>query len=86
MSHKLFTNKKCVYFPCHAAPADGEFNCLFCYCPLYGYDNCPGNPMYVWSEEKQVFIKDCQLCTYVHEGKESWDRVQEFLAKNREKR
>ena len=34
-SHRFFENRECKYFPCHNMPEDGEFNCLFCYCPLY---------------------------------------------------
>lgn len=32
-SHRFFENRECKYFPCHKGLED--FNCLFCYCPLY---------------------------------------------------
>ena len=31
----FFTNRECEFFPCHAGIDPDEFNCLFCYCPLY---------------------------------------------------
>ena len=33
-----FQNKECEYFPCHDDVED--FNCLFCYCPLYRMKDC----------------------------------------------
>ena len=41
-----------------------EFNCLFCYCPLYvlGPD-CGGNFSYT-----EDGVKDCSACTLPHEG------------------
>ena len=41
-SWKFFENRDCRYFPCHSGLTD--FNCLFCYCPLYLADPCPGTP------------------------------------------
>lgn len=40
-SHRFFENKECRYFPCHKNLE--EFNCLFCYCPLYTREHCPEN-------------------------------------------
>lgn len=34
-SYRFFQNKECEYFPCHKTENEEEFNCLFCYCPLY---------------------------------------------------
>ena len=31
----FYTNKECEYYPCHPVPEGTEFNCLFCYCPMY---------------------------------------------------
>ena len=31
----FYTNKECEYYPCHPVSEGTEFNCLFCYCPLY---------------------------------------------------
>ena len=30
-----FKNTECKYFPCHNTSPEADFNCLFCYCPLY---------------------------------------------------
>lgn len=38
-----FQNKECEYFPCHKDVREEEFNCLFCYCPLYRSPNCRGS-------------------------------------------
>lgn len=54
-SSRYFENKECQYFPCHKALAD--FNCLFCYCPLYLRETCPGNPKYFETNGKRT--KDC---------------------------
>lgn len=55
-----FCNEKCEYFPCHKTDAT-EFNCLFCYCPLYPYKDCGGNFSYL-----ENGIKDCSNCTLPH--------------------
>ena len=34
-SSSFFANRACRYFPCHEGIPEEEFNCLFCYCPLY---------------------------------------------------
>ncbi len=33
--YAYFSHKKCEYFPCHKGADPEDFNCLFCYCPLY---------------------------------------------------
>ena len=59
--HSFFQNKDCQYFPCHKTDRD-DFNCLFCYCPLYALgDRCGGNFRYT---EKGV--KDCTNCLIPH--------------------
>ena len=32
---KFFQHKACEFFPCHETKDIDNFNCLFCYCPLY---------------------------------------------------
>ena len=61
MSHKFFQNKKCKYFPCHDSIEGKNFNCLFCYCPLYFIDDCGGN--YTYTDEG---VKDCSDCLIPH--------------------
>ena len=39
-SHRYFRNVDCAYFPCHEVKNPEEFNCLFCYCPLYFIEDC----------------------------------------------
>ena len=53
-------NDKCRYFPCH--DLEGDFNCKFCYCPLY-FLNCDGNFKILNNG-----IKDCSKCTIPHEN------------------
>ncbi len=62
-SYCFFENKDCKYFPCHNKT--GAFNCLFCYCPLYLKENCPGNPVYL--NKNGTSIRDCTNCTFPHE-------------------
>jgi len=76
-SYRFFENRECKYFPCHEG-AD-EFNCLFCYCPLYHFENCPGNPVYKEKEGKK--IKICTNCSFPHQPG-NYDVVIEYL-KNR---
>ena len=60
-SFSYFRNEQCEYFPCHKLN-DGEFNCLFCYCPLYALgDKCGGNFTFL-----ENGVKDCSNCTIPH--------------------
>ena len=63
--YKFFSHKQCEYFPCHKTDDPDNFNCLFCFCPLYlkGAE-CGGNFRYT---EKGV--KDCSQCMFPHERK-----------------
>ena len=65
MNYKFFSNTKCEYFPCHKTNDPENFNCLFCYCPLYAIkDKCGGNFRYT-----EKGIKDCTNCTLPHQRK-----------------
>ena len=60
--HRFFQNCNCEYFPCHQGIDEAEFNCLFCYCPLYPLgENCGGNCHYT-----RDGIKDCSFCVRPH--------------------
>lgn len=60
--YSFFCHKECEYFPCHKTDDRENFNCLFCYCPLYALgDKCGGNFRYT---EKGV--KDCTNCLLPH--------------------
>ena len=61
-NYKFFQNEKCEYFPCHKCENTTDFNCLFCYCPLYVLeDKCGGNFRYT-----EGGIKDCSNCLVPH--------------------
>ena len=62
-SYRFFENKECEYFPCHQGLEN--FNCLFCYCPMYWKDDCPGNPQYIEKNGKP--LKVCTNCTFPHQ-------------------
>lgn len=64
-SCRFFENRDCEYFPCHEGIE--EFNCMFCYCPMYERDKCPGNPEFIDIDGKK--IKDCSNCIFPHEPK-----------------
>jgi len=71
MEHnRFFQNIKCEYFPCHKGIPETEFNCLFCYCPLYALGSeCGGN--YCYTENG---IKDCSYCIRPH-LRENYDDI-----------
>ena len=73
-SHRFFQNKDCKYFPCHKGL--DEFNCLFCYCPMYAKEKCPGNPKYIQKEDR--IIKVCTDCSFPHQP-ESYDVILKML-------
>ena len=59
-SYRFFSNISCEYFPCHES-SESEFNCLFCYCPLYMMgDKCGGIFEYVEN------VKSCSECYLPH--------------------
>ena len=46
--YAYFCNRECEYFPCHKGADPENFNCLFCYCPLYVLgDRCGGKFAYL---------------------------------------
>ena len=60
--HSYFQNRQCKHFPCHTVEDEDEFNCLFCYCPLYMLgDKCGGS--FVYTERG---IKNCKNCALPH--------------------
>lgn len=85
-SYRYFQNRECEYFPCHLGANPENFNCLFCYCPLYALGKeCEGAFTYTGDG-----IKDCSKCTKPHRA-ENYDRIMEKmpalleLAKNKDK-
>ncbi len=60
--YSFFCNQECEYFPCHKTKHPENFNCLFCYCPLYTLrEHCGGNFRYT-----ENGIKDCTNCILPH--------------------
>ena len=73
-NYKFYQNTKCEYFPCHKCADEKNFNCLFCYCPLYALgENCGGNFSYT-----QQGIKDCTNCLRPHR-KDAFDNIMEKM-------
>ena len=63
-SYKHFSNTECEYFPCHKGVGE-NFNCLFCYCPLYALgEKCGGNFEYLPNG-----VKSCMKCAIPHSEK-----------------
>ena len=75
-SHRFFENSSCEYYPCHKNIEN--INCLFCYCPLYSLEHCPGKYEYI--EVKGQKIKSCMDCTFPHEA-DNYDVVIKILSK-----
>ena len=66
----FFQNTDCEYFPCHRGIKAEDFNCLFCYCPLYALGKkCGGSCKYT---EKGV--KSCISCAFPHH-RENYSQV-----------
>ncbi|MBR4656581.1 MAG: cysteine-rich small domain-containing protein [Oscillospiraceae bacterium] len=60
--YAFFQNRECEFFPCHTGVPEAEFNCLFCYCPLYPLgESCPGNYLYL-----ENGVKSCENCVLPH--------------------
>lgn len=68
-SFRFFRNVECEYFPCHKTKNPEDFNCLFCYCPLYKMEDCGGNACFT-----EQGIKDCSKCLFPH-SPENYEKV-----------
>ena len=63
--YSYFSHTECEYFPCHKGADPEDFNCLFCYCPLYALgENCGGNFHFT-----EAGLKDCTDCLLPHRRK-----------------
>ena len=71
----FYTNKECEYYPCHPVPEGTEFNCLFCYCPLYLVPDCGGDFTRLGDGNK-----DCSRCLLPHDP-DRYDQVVRTLQK-----
>ena len=70
MSHKFFANYDCEYYPCHKFE---RINCLFCFCPIYVYNDCGGDFVILDNGRK-----DCSGCELPH-SEERYDKIVKFL-------
>lgn len=52
--------EECKYYPCHAVEPGTQFDCQFCYCPLYELD-CGGECVILPNG-----VKDCTYCVRPH--------------------
>ncbi len=78
-SSRYFCNRACEYFPCHKKADADAFNCLFCYCPMHPYEDCPGTPRYIETAGAgSRRIKDCTDCIFPHQP-EHYDQIMKFL-------
>lgn len=69
-NYKFFSHRECEYFPCHKTGDEANFNCMFCYCPLYALGSkCGGQ--YKYNEKG---IKDCTDCILPHK-RESYEYI-----------
>ncbi|MGN0801424.1 MAG: cysteine-rich small domain-containing protein [Candidatus Faecivicinus sp.] len=68
--YSFFQHRECEYFPCHKTSDPDNFNCLFCYCPLYALGKkCGGNFRY-----NEKGFKDCTNCMVPHR-RENYGRI-----------
>ena len=69
-NYAFFQHRSCESFPCHKGVPEEDFNCLFCYCPLYALGpKCGGNFTYTARG-----LKNCINCTFPHR-RENFDKV-----------
>ena len=60
--YQFYQNRACEYFPCHKGVNEADFNCLFCYCPLYTLGRRCGGAYRHTSKG----IKSCEACAFPH--------------------
>jgi len=77
--YAFFSHKECEFFPCHSGVPEEDFNCLFCYCPLYSLgDRCGGNCTFLLGG-----VKDCSSCSLPH-ARQSYDLILSRLQQGQE--
>ena len=68
--YRFFQHRDCEYFPCHEGVPPKDFNCLFCYCPLYALgEDCGGCFLYL-----EDGTKSCLDCAFPH-SRENYDAI-----------
>lgn len=76
-SQRFFENKNCKFYPCHNIGDSVDFNCLFCFCPLYSMEYCPGD--FTYTNVNGERVKDCKNCIFPHIP-ENYDIIIEILS------
>ena len=72
--YSFFSHTKCEAYPCHETGDADNFNCLFCYCPLYALGReCGGDFTYLPNG-----VKDCGSCCIPHVRDNYGDIVAKF--------
>lgn len=69
-NYQYFSHKNCEFFPCHEGADAENFNCLFCYCPLYVLGEKCGGDFRILENG----TKDCTRCMYPHR-RENYARI-----------
>ncbi len=70
----FFCNRECESFPCHKGVPEEDFNCLFCYCPLYALgEHCGGNFTYTAKG-----VKNCTPCNIPHRRENYGHIIKQF--------
>ena len=60
--YSFFQHTECEAFPCHETDDIANFNCLFCFCPLYALgEQCNGDHTTALGG-----VKDCCKCMVPH--------------------
>lgn len=71
-NYAFFQHRDCEFFPCHEGIKEEDFNCLFCWCPLYALgENCGGACRFLTDG-----TKDCSLCVLPHR-RENYGKILE---------
>lgn len=77
--YAFFSHTSCEFFPCHKGIDPQDFNCLFCFCPLYRLgESCGGNFRMLPNG-----VKDCSACAFPH-VRGNYDTIMQRLASNAE--
>lgn len=74
--YQFFQNKECEFFPCHSTKRTEQFNCLFCYCPLYALKKACGGNFKILENG----VKDCSHCLVVHQPN-GYDHVMNHIGR-----
>ena len=72
---QFYENTRCEYYPCHKNT--DHINCLFCYCPFYAWERCPGKNEYKITKSGKR-VKVCTDCNFPHKA-DNYDQIIKYL-------